>query len=962
MKVSPARVSLASIALTAFFYSLPARARCRVSPGPEGEIATWLVLGPYPLARALRPAPTLRAVFDGILSTTPPRLGVTESSLQPLASTVRGALRWRPAASPHEWLDVGAAVGGRGPRVAYAGITVDASAAGERLLWLGSDDALAVYLDGREVFRRALPRASQDDQDVVRVALDRGHHALVVKLVARGDMDLFARITDARAAVDSTLSFELPGVDDTACNDLAARATVFEVDRRVVTEGTRVDAMVSFPGGVAHPEAESARAFELATHDFPEPLRTTYALNDACVTPVALHTVLPASDVRTLALRSGAASRTFTLRIPRSARAALLRANELLTPLDAAFMNGPFPVAPPPPRETPALPAAAIWSVERTAERLAKLIHDGDPDSAHIASEAGLLSDLLQSVARGRDPYAGRQGPLRRAYRSPLDGALQEYSIYVPPRYRGDRPFPMVVGLHGLHGSSHRMLPVLVGVYDEHEDRTHADRYFPTLPDLDAILVAPYGYGDAGYREQGEHDVMRVVEEVQRAYRIDPDRTYMTGLSMGGIGAAWVPLHHPDVFAAAAPLCGYHSYFVRNDTRGARRPWETFLMELRSNASYAENGALLPLYVVHGTLDRPTANSQSLIDRYTALGYPVEFEWPALGHNVWSTTYSGGRIVPYFLHHRRDPHPRRIRFRTPELRWRTSYWLSIDAMTGPEGRATTQRTGRWAEVDLDTDRRATGRAATRNVAALTLTPPASAYENTARALTLTVDGDRVELPFDHPTTLVRTDGHWQTGAAPPLRGGGPIREVFDTPLVVVYGASDASEARINARVAKHWASRGGVRASYPVVRDDAYTDAMGAGRTLVLIGRHNRVYERMAARLPVRFDGDAVVIGERRYAGDDVGAVFSAPNPDDPARTVLVVAGANPLGTARSRALPDLLPEYVVYDARVAPARGRVILGPAANVVAAGFFDSALAPVGEDGDPVATSITAGEGE
>ena len=360
MKVSPARVSLASLALTTFFYSLPARARCRVSPGPEGEIATWLVLGPYPLARALRPAPTLRAVFDGILTATPSRLGVTEASLQPLVSPAREALRWRPAASPHEWLDVGAAVGGRGPRVAYAGITVDASAAGERLLWLGSDDALAVYLDGREVFRRALPRASQDDQDVVRVALDRGHHALVVKLVARGDMDLFARITDARAAVDSTLSFELPGVDDTACNDLAARATVFEVDRRVVTEGTRVDAMVSFPGGVAHPEAESARAFELATHDFPEPLRTTYALNDACVTPVALHTVLPASDVRTLALRSGAASRTFTLRIPHSARAALLRANEVLIPLDAAFMNGPFPVAPPPPRETPALPAAAI--------------------------------------------------------------------------------------------------------------------------------------------------------------------------------------------------------------------------------------------------------------------------------------------------------------------------------------------------------------------------------------------------------------------------------------------------------------------------------------------------------------------------------------------------------------------------------------------------------------------------
>ena len=88
-------------------------------------------------------------------------------------------------------------------------------------------------------------------------------------------------------------------------------------------------------------------------------------------------------------------------------------------------------------------------------------------------------------------------------------------------------------------------------------------------------------------------------------------------------------------------------------------------MELRSNASYAENGLHLPMYLVHGTLDRPTANSQVLVDRYAALRYDALVEWPPLGHNVWSQTYADGRIIPHFLRYQRDPAPRRVRFRGP---------------------------------------------------------------------------------------------------------------------------------------------------------------------------------------------------------------------------------------------------------------------------------------------------------
>ena len=50
-----------------------------------------------------------------------------------------------------------------------------------------------------------------------------------------------------------------------------------------------------------------------------------------------------------------------------------------------------------------------------------------------------------------------------------------------------------------------------------------------------------------------------------------------------------------------------------------QRPWERFLAEERSNVMWAENGQHLPLFIVHGTEDKPEENSGVLIDRYEEL-------------------------------------------------------------------------------------------------------------------------------------------------------------------------------------------------------------------------------------------------------------------------------------------------------------------------------------------------------
>ena len=68
-----------------------------------------------------------------------------------------------------------------------------------------------------------------------------------------------------------------------------------------------------------------------------------------------------------------------------------------------------------------------------------------------------------------------------------------------------------------------------------------------------------------------------------------------------------------------------------------------------------------------------------------------------------------------------------------------------------------------------------------------------------------------------------------------------------------------------------------------------------------------------------------------------------------------MVEGVSALGTWRSLSLPDLLPDFVVYDSAVAPARGQIILG-AGSVRAAGFFTRDWGMPTSVHDPLANAV------
>jgi hypothetical protein len=234
-------------------------------------------------------------------------------------------------------------------------------------------------------------------------------------------------------------------------------------------------------------------------------------------------------------------------------------------------------------------------------------------------------------------------------------------------------------------------------------------------------------------------------------------------------------------------------------------------------------------------------------------------------------------------------------------------------------------------------------------------------------MTLTVDGTQLVIAPDEPLQLHREGGAWVAGAAKhdqAFKHGdvtGPIRDAFHEPLLFVYGADDPAQTRANEEVARSWASiRGGVDVKYPIMSDTEFfakNEPLANGRALFLVGnaRSNRVVRALEADFPIKIAGDALTIGTKRFTGPEVGAAFIRPNPKRLDRYVVVVEGLTALGTWRSLSLPDLLPDFVVYDGGIAPARGQMILS-AGSALAGGVFGNDWSVPSFIDDPLATAV------
>jgi predicted esterase len=273
----------------------------------------------------------------------------------------------------------------------------------------------------------------------------------------------------------------------------------------------------------------------------------------------------------------------------------------------AAFIKS-LPVVIGPVPDASGLRARLAKNKDATAEYTLTLLERADrgevnPHRLDLAQELKQAAEILAAREGGRDPFAGRKGDLRRAYRSSVDQTAQPYRLFVPQVYDGKQARPLVVALHGMGGDENSFFDQ----YAQGEIKKQAER-------LGYLVVCPKGRGPASmYRGDAEKDVMEVLAEVEREYRIDGKRIYLMGHSMGGFGTWSIAMNHPERFAALGPVAG------------------------GGNPARLEAIKHIPHFVVHGDADKtvPVTQSRAMVEAAKKLGIKVEYvEVPGGSHSA----------------------------------------------------------------------------------------------------------------------------------------------------------------------------------------------------------------------------------------------------------------------------------------------------------------------------------------
>src|ERR671933_75680 len=203
------------------------------------------------------------------------------------------------------------------------------------------------------------------------------------------------------------------------------------------------------------------------------------------------------------------------------------------------------------------------------------------------------------------------------------------YLLYMPENTGNDtaRTWPLLIFLHGRGARGDD--PDVIKSFGP-PSLIEAGRELPF------VVLAPQCPLDTTWPLQT--DALNALwDEALAYYPVDPERVYLTGVSMGGYGTWNWAASDPKRFAAIAPICGGGSW----------------LFEFPEKVCALKE---VPVWAFHGAKDEvvPIRESEVLVNTLRACGGNVRFTvYPDAAHDSWTETYNNAELYEWFLRHRR---------------------------------------------------------------------------------------------------------------------------------------------------------------------------------------------------------------------------------------------------------------------------------------------------------------------
>ncbi|WP_321372434.1 phospholipase [uncultured Draconibacterium sp.] len=472
--------------------------------------------------------------------------------------------------------------------------------------------------------------------------------------------------------------------------------------------------------------------------------------------------------------------------------------------------------------------------------------------------QTGFLLALILSFAT-ENSFSQRlkSGPQDMTFFSTVDESNQPYALYIPENFDETKEYPLVVFLHGAM-SNHRLglerafgQGNIQGKEFINPNRVtkvtdlEATRVYPKLKSVDYIVAAPFARGTAGYQGIPEADVYQMLADVKSRFKIDEDRIYLTGLSMGGGGTIWLGLSRPGIWAAIAPCCP--------------APPE-------GSEEIASNACNLPVHLFVGDQDFLYGTAQVWKKNFEANSASLDYiEYPGIGHNSWEYAFEDGFIFDWFAQFERNLYPNKVKFNTRHYKYNKAYWVTFDKLVP----------GELASVDAKFNSENSIAITTANLDAFSLHIAKHPQYNSNQKVSVKIDGENFSVKSAGTLSFSKTENGWKNErftlelTSKQKGAEGPLYEGLASNHVYVYGTegnptAEELEARKQvairaADIAKFRETSGRVMIFPRVLSDKQVRQSDYETSNLILLGTKetNSIIAKYTDELPIHLDASA---------------------------------------------------------------------------------------------------------
>ncbi len=242
------------------------------------------------------------------------------------------------------------------------------------------------------------------------------------------------------------------------------------------------------------------------------------------------------------------------------------------------------------------------------------------------------------------DPPRGGdwQAALSREEFISAEGDRLLYRQLAPQQLEDGQKYPLILFLHGAGERGHDNQAQLkhgIREFVARRDRYPCFVLVPQCPHETAWVAVNWCSDEHRMPEQPSPTMALckgLLDHALATLPIDPDRVYVTGISMGGYGTFDAATRWPELFAAAAPICG------GGDNSGEA------INRLKT----------VPLWIVHGDADRiiPVERSRRMVRALKEAQGSLKYrELPGVGHDSWTETYRDEAFYEWLFGQRRSP-------------------------------------------------------------------------------------------------------------------------------------------------------------------------------------------------------------------------------------------------------------------------------------------------------------------